>query len=535
MGYDIELMSIGEDIYPLLERSAAALNGVQSEFRFHMTSAAQRQPAIAFRRLSYLTSDIWPFLREQRTKFGGHRPYIIAFVTKRLTSPKFTNLFGSHEAREGLAVVTTFDAGQYVREESRYCCYYLTRYALSFVNPLIEAHDDENRKTCYFHRKVYKPEIRASMDSGAICDVCMEKLDRPPDNGVPHRLSAEEREALERMRKFVSGDLPFAVVLKGGGVKGLAFAGALLEVEKHFWFDRHVGTSAGAIAATLLAASYTPTEIRDLLLSKNFRDFMDAPRWRIPLNLAFRQGCFPGESFRLWMAELLHKKIQQVAEIPMAALNGALIYASRRGPGTVVFDSLGERKDTVASFAVRCSMSIPIFFIPTEVDGRRVFDGGLRNNFPLSRYLADHPRSNFIALYLGKPDNSSSKRWVGSELLDIVIDGEERDTVDRNSGHIVVIDTSPVGTVDFRLRPLEKEFLLKVGRAAALKFLGTLKLDDGPGEYEIETANREAEDSRATVLVMRKRDRRRRIGWLLVLFLIVTVGYLALHFLYRRG
>jgi len=30
---------------------------------------------------------------------------------------------------------------------------------------------------------------------------------------------------------------------EGRGVKGLAFAGALLELEEHFWFDRQVWTS----------------------------------------------------------------------------------------------------------------------------------------------------------------------------------------------------------------------------------------------------------------------------------------------------
>ena len=95
-----------------------------------------------------------------------------------------------------------------------------------------------------------------------------------------HRLSAEEREALHKMLAYVSGALPYAIVMKGGGVKGLAFAGALLELENYYWFDRHVGTSAGAIAAVLLAASYTPRELMALLLEKSFRDFMDAPWWK---------------------------------------------------------------------------------------------------------------------------------------------------------------------------------------------------------------------------------------------------------------
>ena len=206
MAYDIELMSIGADLYQTLGGAAALLNGVQNEFRFTLTSAAQRESGLAFRRTEYSTADIWVFLRKQRETFGGNRPYIIAFVNAPLRSIDRGNLFGSHEAAEGLAVVTLDTCTQYVKEAKRYWCYYLTRYALSFVNPLIKSHDDPIRKDCYFHWKVRKREIRASMDAGRICDDCQSQLDNPPAGSVAKRLSDEERDALQKMRDLVSGD-----------------------------------------------------------------------------------------------------------------------------------------------------------------------------------------------------------------------------------------------------------------------------------------------------------------------------------------
>ena len=231
MPYDIELMSVGVDFYPILAASAALLNGIQQEFRFRLTTQAQRQPALSFVRSEYKTADIWGFLRDQRTRFGGNRPYIIAFVNVPLRSSQLGNLFGSHEGGEGLAVVTLHTSTQYVKEARRYCCYYLTRYCLSFVNPLIKAHNDPARKNCYFHQKIYKPDIRASMDSGWICNEDQDKLDHPPPGGAAKQLSADERDALRKMREMVSGDYPYALVMKGGGVKGLAFAAALCELE----------------------------------------------------------------------------------------------------------------------------------------------------------------------------------------------------------------------------------------------------------------------------------------------------------------
>jgi predicted acylesterase/phospholipase RssA len=50
----------------------------------------------------------------------------------------------------------------------------------------------------------------------------------------------------------------FALIMKGGGAKGLAYVGALQVLEQYgYKFTWFVGTSAGAITAVLLAAGYT--------------------------------------------------------------------------------------------------------------------------------------------------------------------------------------------------------------------------------------------------------------------------------------
>jgi predicted acylesterase/phospholipase RssA len=536
MPYVIELLSVGCDRYPLLELSAKKLNAVQKSFDFRpvQEGSSGRTEAINYSRNGYVTTEIFDFVIGQRTKFGGNRPFIIAFVDAPLKGEQLTNLFGSHRANQGLAIVTFDRMAQYVKEESRFCCYYLVRYALSFVNPSIQSHTDPGRATCYFNKKIDKREIRLSMDSGIICDDCLYKLQTPPASNEGTALSADEMNALAKMRLVVSGDYPHAIVMKGGGVKGLAFAGALRELEQFYWFDRHVGASAGAITAILLAAGYAPDQLASILNAKAFRDFMDSSWWKVPFNLLFKWGLYPGEHFRLWIAGLIGEKTQKMGETLMKDLNGALIYATRRGPGTLEFDSTGAHSDTVAAFAVRCSMSIPLFFVPQMFDGRRAFDGGLRNNFPLQRFITSHPNKPFVAIYLGKRDDRN-RRWLGAEMLEIFIDGEERTTVDNYRDSVVVIDTSPIGTVDFNLTDKEKRFLIAVGRAAAVKFLLDRKFDDGPAESIAEEAQREAEALRANVMVERAQRRRGRVYrslWI-VAGMVVTVAlfwvFRALH------
>jgi NTE family protein len=68
------------------------------------------------------------------------------------------------------------------------------------------------------------------------------------------------------------------LVFEGGGVKGVAYVGALKELEKRDILaniERIGGTSAGAINAVLLAAGYTPTETTKILFGLDFRNFLD--------------------------------------------------------------------------------------------------------------------------------------------------------------------------------------------------------------------------------------------------------------------
>jgi NTE family protein len=77
----------------------------------------------------------------------------------------------------------------------------------------------------------------------------------------------------------------YDVVFEGGGAKGVAFVGALevLKQQGHS-LRRFVGTSAGAITATLLAAGYSSAEMMEAVLerlpdgSPRFSSFMDIPK-----------------------------------------------------------------------------------------------------------------------------------------------------------------------------------------------------------------------------------------------------------------
>ena len=100
-------------------------------------------------------------------------------------------------------------------------------------------------------------------------------------------------------------------VFRGGGVKGLGLAGALLGMAEHptkpinRWVNV-AGASAGAIIAATLACGKTPADLEKLLRETDFAQFQDFPLRRkliggVP-NLLLRHGLARGEAFRTWLS-----------------------------------------------------------------------------------------------------------------------------------------------------------------------------------------------------------------------------------------
>lgn len=87
--------------------------------------------------------------------------------------------------------------------------------------------------------------------------------------------------------------MKYDLVFEGGGAKGMIFAGACKELlDRGHGFGRLLGTSAGAITATLLAAGYSSQEMLEALVEKGpdgkslFAGFMGPPAAFTPEELA---------------------------------------------------------------------------------------------------------------------------------------------------------------------------------------------------------------------------------------------------------
>ena len=112
-------------------------------------------------------------------------------------------------------------------------------------------------------------------------------------------------------------------VLEGGGVKGIALVGAISVLEERgYEFRRVAGTSAGAIAASPVAADALAAELEEIMRALDYRRFQDGPRWRDlfigkAMALLFEHGIYEGQHLKEWLGEQLAKlSVHTFADLP---------------------------------------------------------------------------------------------------------------------------------------------------------------------------------------------------------------------------
>lgn len=217
------------------------------------------------------------------------------------------------------------------------------------------------------------------------------------------------------------------IVFEGGGAKGSVFIGALKAMKARGWTHRRlVGTSAGAISATLLGAGYTADEMEELNNERTpdgkpiFSTFMDIPsagtftadtidnsltsrllqeidipvvpgwfekkiyggvirglmktrRYRQMFSLIERGGLYGGDAFLNWITQKLDKRnpglggatLKQFAERTKSDVSLAISDTTSRKLRILNFRTA---PDCPVAWAVRMSMSIPFVWQEVEWD-----------------------------------------------------------------------------------------------------------------------------------------------------------------------
>ena len=325
------------------------------------------------------------------------------------------------------------------------------------------------------------------------------------------------------------------LIFEGGGVKGLAYVGALQELENHQIMEqikRVGGTSAGAINAVLLCLGYTLKETQKILMALDFNNFMD-DSWGVVRDtgrLVSKFGWYKGDFFRGWIGDLLREKTGNenatFNELKNQGYLDLYLVGTNLSTGYSEVFSCEHTPRTRVADAARISMSIPLFFAAVRNMRRDVYvDGGLFNNYPIKLFdrekyvkTADRKKLARSTKYYreenrSKPQTSSkyiyNKQTLGFRLdsreeIGLFRDGAEpvHEKIDdffdyagalfkaimnvQENQHLhsddwsrtIYIDTLGIGTTDFDLSDAKKKKLIKEGLDSTRDYLDWFDKND---------------------------------------------------------
>ncbi len=187
------------------------------------------------------------------------------------------------------------------------------------------------------------------------------------------------------------------LVLSGGGALGLTHIGVLKVLEEAgIKVDYITGTSMGSIMGCLYSVGYSADQIEEMVAHQDWDTLLmdKIPRHQIaleekldvdkyPLSFAIRgldislpSGLLAGQNFYAYLSQLT-MSIHHINDFNKLPIPFRCIATDIETGEAVVLDH-GYLPD-----AIRASMSIPSMFIPFEIEGRLLVDGGLVRNFPV--------------------------------------------------------------------------------------------------------------------------------------------------------
>ena len=306
--------------------------------------------------------------------------------------------------------------------------------------------------------------------------------------------------------------------MAGAGIRGLAYAGALEELERQHILqgvEKVGGTSAGAITALAVSLGYNAQEIEALIYKTNFQKFNDGRYIFIGgiSRTANRFGWYRGEKITNWIEEIIENKTGK-GDITFQELH-QLGYKDLYITGTslnnqklVVFSRLNYPHMKVKD-AARISISIPLYFSAVCIDeegkvleqkkgtncDNLMVDGGMTGNFPIHIFDSTWHEGKVLV-------RKANQETLGFRIdTDAQIEYDEKNQglaplpIDNfkdytaafysymlenlNRSHLteedwqrtISISSSTIGPRIKRLKKDQKDLLLNNGRKATHKFL----------------------------------------------------------------
>ena len=191
------------------------------------------------------------------------------------------------------------------------------------------------------------------------------------------------------------------LVLSGGGAKGIAHVGVLKVIEElGIPIDYIGGTSMGSIVGGLYALGYTSSQLETYLKDADWENLLTSRVSRPNVSIYEK-----GKRKRYWMQFPVRGRRIELPSGILSGQNVSNLFSELASPAydqpdftkfptpfLCVATDIAAGGEVVIEHgdlakAMRASMAIPTIFMPETIDGKKLFDGGLVNNFPANLVL----------------------------------------------------------------------------------------------------------------------------------------------------
>jgi len=310
---------------------------------------------------------------------------------------------------------------------------------------------------------------------------------------------------------FGQADTIKNMVFEGAGIRGIAYAGAVQELEKQGkldYLEKVGGTSAGAITALAISLGCTGKEAEELVADTKFKQFNDGEFIFIGgITRMFKKyGWYKHKKFRKWLKKIIEAETGD-ADITLKTLHDSgyvdlYVTSTILDQQRIEVFSYENYPDMKVVDAVQISMSIPLYFEslfinpkgeivnPKKYEGEMhlAFDGGVTANFPIFIFDSTYTE-NGVVKRIANPGTvgfridtdeqiaydveskgiapmeiNNLKGYLGA-LYNLTIESLNRQPLsDDDWDRTVSISSGDVGPKIRKLKPEEKEQLLNNGK-----------------------------------------------------------------------
>ena len=274
-----------------------------------------------------------------------------------------------------------------------------------------------------------------------------------------------------------------AVVLSGGGAKGVAHIGVLRALEENgIPIDYIAGTSMGAIIGGLYAAGYSPDQMQQLINSEEFTKWVSGTL-DLQYTYFFRHSQPDPSwlSFRFKYDSILQTQLPTNIVSPVrmdfaflelfseASAVSGYDFNKLMVPFRCVASDIRHNKPYImkqgdVGSAIRASMTYPFYFKPIRIDGRLLFDGGMYNNFPSDVVMDDFAPDIIIGSKAVGNYSPPNEDDVVSQLTSMLM-GETKFNLYCDASVLIEPGLKDVNVIDFS----NTEAFIDSGYVAALR------------------------------------------------------------------